>query len=97
MNGKKLIAALTKELGGITQNELAKILEKEPEQVDAWKYKEVSPLTVARIVRKLNSQIVRGDSLVPVWAPVRMCWFLAGLKLQRFRTRDPQSFVAWIT
>jgi len=31
-----------------------------------------------------------------VWAPVRTCWFLASLKLQFFRTRDPHSFVAWI-
>ena len=37
------------------------------------------------------------DAIARLWAPVRMCWFLAGLKLQRFRTRAPQSFVAWIT
>jgi hypothetical protein len=66
MNGGDLIEALKKQLGGISQNELAKILGKKPTQISALKNKTVSVLAVARIVGALNEQIVRGDDLVPV-------------------------------
>jgi plasmid maintenance system antidote protein VapI len=66
MNGKELIDALTKQLGGISQAELARTLGKKQAQISALKNKEVSALTVSRFVRTLNSQVVRGNDLVPV-------------------------------
>jgi len=65
MNGDVFVNSLLKEFGGITQGKLAKLLGKNTTQIsNLRKVKNVSPLTVARMMAGLNRQIVRGDDLV---------------------------------
>lgn len=65
MNGAEFVDSLLKQFGNISQNELAKLLGKNPVQLSAYrKVKNLSPLTVSRLMKNLNSQIVRGTDLL---------------------------------
>lgn len=67
MNGEKFIDTLLKELGGISQAELAKIVGKQSAQLSAMRNNEnLSAFTVARMIKHINSQVVRGKDLLPV-------------------------------
>lgn len=66
MNGAEFVDCLIKQFGNISQNELAKLLGKRPVQLSAYrKSMNLSPLTVARLMKNLNAQIVRGKDLLP--------------------------------
>lgn len=67
MNGDDFINKLQSEFGDISQNELALLLGKENSQLSTIrKQKNVSAITVARMMAKLHKQIVRGNSLLPL-------------------------------
>ncbi len=67
MNGDDFINKLLLEFGGIRQHELALLLGKKNSQLSGIrKQKNVSAITVARMMAHLHKQIVRGDSLLPL-------------------------------
>lgn len=65
MDGKKFFAALTKQLGNVSQKQVASTLGVTQTQLSAMKTNSLSALVVARMIARVNRQVVRGSSLVP--------------------------------
>jgi hypothetical protein len=62
MKGSTFISTLQNQLK-MSRNELASVLGKQPAQLSAMKNLDISALTVARMIKKLNGEIVRGVDL----------------------------------